>query len=306
MNKEDFLNFIDKCWDSIGEIFKKRKENNNNNKDEIINEIKPLKRDICDEENQNSETLRSAIFSIKNKIITNNEETTLRNDISEIKKKADDIYNKTEENEKAIGNILSTFTTEIKAANEAKKEAEENLKISKNENETLQNEIEKLNQVKDTINNKNEKIEKELKDFKSVFEDEKIINLLNAIFKCPALEEFRKAKKIIDNKPSSILNLILLLNSPKSFIDSYYNFLVEFKKLNQKGISDEEENFYVAINEYFEKEVIIEPKQRKITGEFDKLKHRGINGEYCGEIDDGIILIPSDCTKENKIKVKLK
>jgi len=337
MNKNDFLSFIEKCWDYIAGIFIKETEQNDNNKNEIINEMKPLKQDICDEENKDSETLRSAVFSIKDEIVNKSKDTSLRNDVLATKQNVSEdgiLCVKIKENKNAIDEILTTFTNEVKTANEAKNNAEEKLKGSKKENDALKSkEIslktrldesekkskkteerekaekeknEKLNVAKNDIESQKEVLEKELNDFKSSFEKKEILNLLNAILECPALEAFRSAKGIKDKKPNSILSLILILNSPKVFIDSYYNYLLKYKQSNQEGITEDEINFYTAINQYFGNETIRDCKTTKVTGTFTKDIHRGIKGETGGEIENGIILIPGDVTGENKIKVKLK
>jgi len=71
-------------------------------------------------------------------------------------------------------------------------------------------------------------------------------------------------------------------------------------------MKDEEIEFYEAINNYFDNEIIKNPTEKIIEEDFDKSKHRGIENEKNGKIDNGIVLIPADIGNNDKIRVKLK
>lgn len=186
-------------------------------------------------------------------------------------------------------------------------------KCSKLENEkaSLEEEIKNTKSVLDSKSIELEQKEQEiqnLKPFEDVFKSEKIMALLNALLNNKALKEYREKEGINDDSPRSIYNLIKKLDSGKLFINSYYESLVKYKqeKDNQNEMSSEETDFYLKINKYFDKELIINPESKKINGSFTKAEHRGIGGETSGDMDDGIILIPSDSIGNDKIKVKLK
>ena len=146
-----------------------------------------------------------------------------------------------------------------------------------------------------------------LETYKEVFENKKLLNLLNSILANPALEIYRETKGIIDSSPQSLFNLISNLTTPKVFVSSYYDDLTEYKKTHQSEMSKEEIEFYKAINDYFGNDVILIPEKNKID-RFDKAKHRGINRD--GKItlkgdNNAIILIPADTTNNDKIKVSV-
>jgi len=145
-----------------------------------------------------------------------------------------------------------------------------------------------------------EKIEDELNSLK----DEKVLKLLRILLKNEALKSYKEKNDIKDESLKSLINLTKLLHSPKGFINSYLNDLREYKKENQTEMSDNEIEFYKAVNEYFGEDIIKDIYKIE-KSEFDKMKHRGINGETRGEISaDGIVLIPTH--GDSKMRIKLK
>jgi len=226
----------------------------------------------------------------------------LKEDVKEAKKRADKAKEKLREEEQENKTLKKNLSDlKLEKEREENKSAELNIKVLSQE--------EKIKEVEKHLTNEKEnsqKIEVKYKAFEEAFMSEKIIKLLEATLENQALEAYKNENSINDKSPKSILNLLLNLSTEQTFVKSYYDSLVEYKKSNQEEMTKEEVAFYEAINSYFDKEVINNPRETKVAGSFDKSKHRGIEMENKGEIDNGIILIPSDITNNDKIKVKMK
>ena len=226
----------------------------------------------------------------------------LKEDVKEAKKRADKAKEKLREEEQENKTLKKNLSDlKLEKEREENKSAELNIKVLSQE--------EKIKEVEKHLTNEKEnsqKIEVKYKAFEEAFMSEKIIKLLEATLENKALEAYKNENSINDKSPKSILNLLLNLSTEQTFVKSYYDSLVEYKKSNQEEMTKEEVAFYEAINSYFDKEVINNPREIKVADSFDKSKHRGIEMENKGEIDNGIILIPSDITNNDKIKVKMK
>jgi len=224
------------------------------------------------------------------------------------------LKNKKEENtslekeKEELNSELKNLKSDKKIVDKKLSETEKFLKEKNKENNSLEEEKIALNnflkEKEDEVKEINKELNK-LKSFESSIKTPKLMILLNALLKNQALAQYREKSAIVDDSAESIYNLLLKLSTGQIFVKSYYESLVEYKKKNQKEMSSEEIAFYKAINSFFEKEIIENLTETKIEGKFDKSKHRGINNEKEGTLDNGIILIPSDTTNNDKIKVKL-
>ena len=112
------------------------------------------------------------------------------------------------------------------------------------------------------------------------------------------LDKYRQETQIIDDSINSIYNLISHLGNKKEFIRSYIEFVRDYKVNNHDIMSKEEREFYQAINNYYDEEVIHIPSSDTVD-EFDKSMHRGMKlGKTSLETRTSdknlVILIPSD------------
>jgi DNA repair exonuclease SbcCD ATPase subunit len=236
--------------------------------------------------------------------------SSMREELAELKsKKISNLENENKNIQKEINKkdiLIIDLQKEIKSYKDEVMKLKEltelkSKKISnlENENKNLQS---KLKECKDEIS----ELEK-LREYKEVFEDEKLNNLLNAILKNNALVKFREDNNIKDISPKSIMNLVKFLKDERVFVNSIYNYILEYKRENQTEMSDEEIEFYNAVNDYFGKEVFFNIYKHVKEDKFDKSIHRGINGETRGELsDDKLVLIPSSNVDGIKMKVKMK
>ena len=224
---------------------------------------------------------------------------------------------------KELDNIKKKNTSlddELKACIKSKdelKEVEKEVEKRKLEIEELEKRLkESQEKLKKTLKESQEEAKKKdsiidelkvkLKDIQDTFIQPKLLKLLETVLANPTLEKFRNKTGITDKTPSSSYQLLIKLCDAQSFVDSYYEDLKEYKKSNQDKMCDKEIEFYKMINEYFSKEIILNPDVTTIEDSFDKSKHKGVNNELNGEIDNGIVLIPADTINHDKIIVKLK
>jgi septal ring factor EnvC (AmiA/AmiB activator) len=240
-----------------------------------------------------------------------NEKIKVDKELSEVKKTLEE---KREENssfksdKKQFESKLENLQSDKVLVDKNLSETKESLKSKEEENNTL---TEENKELKSSLNEKENELKettkeiKKLEQFESSIKSPKLMTLLNTLLVNPALGKHREKSAIVDDSAQSILNLLLKLSTGQIFVKSYYETLVEYKKENQKVMSSEEVAFYEAINDFFGEEIIKNPNITKVEGKFDKSKHRGINNEKEGTIDSGIVLIPSDTTNNDKIKVKL-
>ena len=281
-------------------------------KDDIENSFKSLnsflEEDIKKREKREDEMLKW----LKN-IFLNTGETLkeLQNKIDEQSQKIVELEKQITETEGENKQLLDSIELKDKEITKQEKKIDK----YKNEIKSLQDDKAQLEKYFDSCKDKNSSLEEKLEEekenllnYKEVFESEKLLNLLNSIINNPALSIYRKNKKIEDNSPKSLFNLISQLATPKVFVNSYYNDLVEYKKGNRSEMSEEEIKFYKAVNDYFGEDVIDIPVSKRID-KFDKAKHIGMkeNGKLTMDRNDNaIILIPSDKTNNDKIRVVAK
>jgi len=181
--------------------------------------------------------------------------------------------------------------------------------LSKLEKQLNTQKIEIKNSFKQQIENLNSEIKEkniELEGLKNIIFTDKFNQLFSTILNNETLLEYRKKYNVVDNSIYSAIYLFRNLCNARTFINSFYDDLVEYKKSHQTPLSDNEVEFYKAINEYFDEEIIKNPTQKVYDGSFERDIHRGINNERDGEIDEGIILIPAMKVDNKKMKVKLK
>jgi chromosome segregation ATPase len=235
----------------------------------------------------------------------------LQNKVDEQSQKITELEKKMTETEGKNKQLLDSI--ELKEKKITKQEEE--IDRYKNDIKNIQDEKTQLKRYFDSCKEKNSSLEEKLEDekknlfdYKKVFENEKLLNLLNSILANPALSTYRKYKKIEDHSPQSLFNLISKLATSKVFIGSYYDDLVNYKKNNHSEMSEEEIKFYKAVNDYFGEEVIDIPDSKRIE-KFDKAKHIGMkeNGKLTMDgSNNAIILIPADTTNNDKMKVAVK
>jgi len=240
--------------------------------------------------------------SIK-KILDNNFEYS-KNEVKESEKKKVEAEEKLKEKEKRVEELKVINKQQASEVTNFKDELAEKQKESKKYEEALTKKSLLIKEKEDEVKEINEEL-KELKSFESSIKTPKLMTLLNTLLENSALSTYRKKSAIVDDSSESIYNLLLKLSTGQIFVKSYYESLVEYKKENQKEMSSKEVVFYEAINSFFGEEIIENPSKTKIDGKFDKSKHRGINNEKEGTLDNGMVLIPSDTTNNDKIKVKL-
>jgi chromosome segregation ATPase len=295
INNEDLKKVLDeickKKYIKKLEDLEKKLEKNINSVNEKIDEkvesmFENIKAFFVDSINNN---LKKTLESVNSQLSSINEELTelksVNSQLSSIREELTEL--------KSVNSQLSSIREELA---ELKSKKISNLE---NENKNLQS---KLKECKDEIS----ELEK-LREYKEVFEDEKLNNLLNAILKNNALVKFREDNNIKDISPKSIMNLVKFLKDERVFVNSIYNYILEYKRENQTEMSDEEIEFYNAVNDYFGKEVFFNIYKHVKEDKFDKSIHRGINGETRGELsDDKLVLIPSSNVDGIKMKVKMK
>jgi len=240
--------------------------------------------------------------SIK-KILDNNFEYS-KNEVKESEKKKVEAEEKLKEKEKRVEELKVINKQQESEVTDFKDELAEKQQESKKYEESLTKKSLLIKEKEDEVKEIHEEL-KNLKSFESSIKSPKLMTLLNTLLENSALSAYRKESTIVDDSAKSIYNLLLKLSTGQIFVKSYYETLVEYKKENQKEMSREEVAFYEAINQFFGEDIIENSSKTKVDGKFDKSKHRGINNEKEGTFDSGIILIPSDTTNNDKIKVKL-
>jgi DNA repair exonuclease SbcCD ATPase subunit len=313
------------------------RDENKENKEAIIQAIEPLKAEICGEDGQDtlrktvldsSTTISEILQYLQNEVKDiKGENSKLKDSNTKLKIKTSNLETEKSGLEQAHSKLktekddLDKIHSELDKAHSKLKDSNTKLKIKTSNLETeksgleqahseLKTEKDDLEQAHFELKNENNALQDKvlsLSSWKLVFNNEKIVCLLEAILNCPALKQYCKDMKLTDsNIPQSVYNLLLKLGSAKLFIDSYYKSMVEYKKTNQEPpITDDEIKFYAAINNFFGEKVIKNHDQKQVQGSFDKAKHAGLNLEGQGSIVDNAILIPADATG-NQIKVKLR
>jgi len=248
---------------------------------------------------------------------------TVSNEISSLSKQVS-------KNQESTNEILNYFKEKVETAEKKKQKALESLKDSEYQISDLTSRTSELDSKLKTVSLEKSSLEsdkkvltknlasesnklkacnseiKDLQSLKDTFMSDKVMNLLDSVLNNHTLAKYREENKIVGKDSNSILNLLLNLSNPQIFVKSYYKILVEFKKENQEVMGDDEVAFYEAINKYFGEEVIVNPSKKLEERSFDKKIHRGINLESIATIIEKIILIPSDTTNNDKIKVKVK
>jgi len=282
---------IDEKFDNLDRNFKSEEEFNR-----IKEENSVLNERLSNLEKENRE-YKERLNNLEKNI------NNLKDELNQSRKTIEDLNRKIREKEKE----LEEKNRDLEKLNQEL----EQLKIYSGEleKENRKNE-EKINNLNEELVNCNSNLYKE-KEEKEILKSEidklksqKEFKLLKALLNNPALKDYREKYNIKGEDLISLFNLNRFLSSPRVFINSYYDYLVEYKKANPYEMDDREIEFYKAVNEYFNEEVIKDIKKFE-EGSFDKTKHRGINNETRGEIsDDKIVLIPTHL--DSKMRVKLK
>jgi len=292
----------------------------------IIEEsVRDIVDEILDEKLKSFETKIAEKFDNLNKNFKSEEEFNRLNEENIILKEK---LNSLTEDFNNLKDELNQYKTTIKNLEQNLYEKEEeikekNKKLEKLEKDfkSLQSYSEKLEKERDNYKEEVINLKEQLDICNSNFEKEKLeknnlklevdsvksqkeFKLLKALLNNPALEQYREKYNIKNEDLISLFNLNRFLASPRVFVNSYYDYLVEYKKVNQSEMDDREIEFYKAVNEYFNEEIIKDIKKFE-EGSFDKSKHRGINNETRGEIsDDKIVLIPTHLDAKMRVKLK--
>jgi chromosome segregation ATPase len=260
------------------------------------------------------ESVNSQLSSINEELTelksVNSQLSSIREELAELKsKKISNLENENKNLQKEINKkdiLIIDLQKEIKSYKDEVMKLKELTELKSKKISNLENENKNLQSILKECKNEISELEK-LREYKEVFEDEKLNNLLNAILKNNALVKFREDNNIKDISPKSIMNLVKFLKDERVFVNSIYNYILEYKRENQTEMSDEEIEFYNAVNDYFGKEVFFNIYKHVKEDKFDKSIHRGINGETRGELsDDKLVLIPSSNVDGIKMKVKMK
>jgi chromosome segregation ATPase len=251
-----------------------------------------------------NKNLKETLESVNSQLSSINEELTeLKSDNKNLKETLESFNIQLSSMKKELAELKSKKISNLENENE---NLQKEIKSCKNEVMKLKDDVKNLQSKLKECKNEISELEK-LREYKEVFEDEKLNNLLNAILKNNALVKFREDNNIKDISPKSIMNLVKFLKDERVFVNSIYNYILEYKRENQTEMSDEEIEFYNAVNDYFGKEVFFNIYKHVKEDKFDKSIHRGINGETRGELsDDKLVLIPSSNVDGIKMKVKMK
>ena len=296
---------------------KTKAENELDRVKEELEKLKTYKQSLETEktkcENELQETKETLDTLEKEKHSVESEKTEAKNELDRIKGELE----KLNEDKQSLETEKTKFENELKATKERLEKEKQSIEFEKTE---VKNELDRIKEELETEKRELESCQENLKvkdsyleelggleGFKEIVNDERFNRLFNALLNNPALKEFREKFQILDNSPKSVCEFVKFLKDDRTFVNSVYDYIVDYKKTNQNLMEDSEIEFYNAVNNYFQTEVFYNIDKYVSEDKFNKSYHRGINNELRGELsDDKLVLVPPCRVDDLKMKVKLK